>query len=130
MDSKIDLGPIDVREDLLSERFSCRAFKSEPVPRPTIERILAAAQKTASWCNSQPWQLAIASGAATKKFRDVIYGAASSGKPNTGDFPFPREYLGVYLYRPRETGFQLYNSLGIISGDKAGYAKQALENFN
>src|SRR3982075_145369 len=121
---------IGVLEELLSERYSCRAFLPQPVPRATIERILTAAQKTASWCNSQPWQLAIASGAATKKFRDVVYGAAASGKPNSGDFPFPREYRGVYLERRRESGFQLYNSLGIPRGDKAGYARQALENFN
>src|ERR1700709_1251565 len=130
MDSKTDTARIDVLEDLLVERFSCRAFKPDPVPRATIERILTAAQKTASWCNSQPWQLAIALGAATKKFREAIHGAASSGKPATGDFPFPREYRGVYLERRRESGFQLYNSLGIPRGDKAGYAKQALENFN
>src|SRR5450756_2155152 len=121
---------IGVLEELLGERFSCRAFKSDPVPRATLERILSAAQKTASWCNSQPWRLEIASGAATKKFRDVMYGAASSRTPNSGDFPFPREYRGVYLERRRESGFQLYNSLGIVRGDKAAYAKQALENFN
>jgi nitroreductase len=40
--------PIDVLENLLGQRFSCRAFLPEPVPRATIERILAAAQKTAS----------------------------------------------------------------------------------
>jgi nitroreductase len=130
MDSKTDTAPIEVLEHLLSERFSCRAFKPDPVPRATIERILAAAQKTASWCNSQPWQLVVASGAATTKFRDVIYGAASSRTPATGDFPFPREYRGVYLERRRESGFQLYNSLGIPRGDKGAYAKQALENFN
>jgi len=121
---------IGVLEELLSERYSCRAFRPDPVPGLIIDRILTAAQKTASWCNSQPWQIVIASGAATQKFRDAIYGAASSGKPNTGDFPFPREYRGVYLERRRESGFQLYNSLGIPRGDKAGYAKQALENFN
>src|SRR5260221_6281374 len=130
MDSKTDTAPIEVLENLLASRFSCRAFLPQPVPRATIDRILAAAQKTASWCNSQPWQLVIASGAATKKFRDVIYGAASSGKPNSGDLPFPREYRGVYLERRRESGFQLYNSLGIPRGDKAAYARQALENFN
>lgn len=121
---------IGVLEELLGERFSCRAFRPDPVPRASIERILTAAQKTASWCNSQPWQLTIASGAVTKKFRDVIYAAAASGKPNSGDFPFPREYRGVYLERRRESGFQLYNSLGIVRGDKAAYARQALENFN
>jgi len=45
------------------------------------------------------------------------------------DFPFPREYRGVYLDRRRESGFQLYNALGIVRGDKAGYRQQSLQNF-
>ena len=45
-------------------------------------------------------------------------------------FTPPREYLGVYLERRRESGFQLYNTLGIARGDKVAYAKQALENYN
>jgi len=121
---------IGVLEELLSERFSCRAFQPESVARPTIERILEAAQKTASWCNSQPWRLEITSGAATSRFREAMVAAASSGRPSSGDFPFPREYRGVYLERRRESGFQLYNAVGIPRGDKEGYAKQALQNFN
>ena len=121
---------IGVLEELLAERFSCRAFRPEPLPRPLIERILRAAQRTASWCNSQPWQVIIASGEAKERFRKEIYATASSGAPDDGDFPFPREYRGVYLARRRESGFQLYNTLGIPSGDKLAYAKQSLENFN
>jgi nitroreductase len=125
-----DTAPIDVLENLLAQRFSCRAFKPDPVPRAVIEHLLNAAQKTASWCNSQPWQLVITSGEATRKFRDALYPVAASGAPLNGDFPFPREYRGVYLQRRRESGFRLYNTLGIARGDKAAYAKQALENFN
>jgi nitroreductase len=121
---------IGVLEELLGERYSCRAYRPDPVPRPTIERILTAAQRTASWCNSQPWQVVIASGAAKERFRADIYAAASSGAPDDGDFSFPREYRGVYLDRRRESGFQLYNTLGIARGDRAAYARQALENFN
>jgi nitroreductase len=121
---------ISVLEELLGERYSCRAFRPEPVPRPTIERILTAAQRTASWCNSQPWQIVIASGAAKERFRAAIYAKASSGAPEDGDFSFPREYRGVYLERRRESGFQLYNTLGIARGDKMAYARQALENYN
>jgi nitroreductase len=121
---------IGVLEELLGERFSCRAFRPDPVPRSTIERLLTAAQRTASWCNSQPWQIVIASGAAKERFRAAIYGEASSGAPEDGDFSFPREYRGVYLERRRESGFQLYNTLGIARGDKAAYARQALENYN
>jgi nitroreductase len=121
---------IGVLEELLGERYSCRAFRTDPVPRATIERILTAAQRTASWCNSQPWQIVIASGEAKERFRKEIYAAVSSGAPENGDFAFPREYRGVYLQRRRESGFQLYNTLGIARGDKAAYAKQALENYN
>jgi nitroreductase len=121
---------IGVLEELLHERYSVRAFLPQEVPRETIEHVLNVAQRTASWCNSQPWQVLIASGAAKERFRKLIHGAASSGAPDEGDFPFPREYLGVYLERRRESGFQLYNTLGIPRGDKAAYAKQALENFN
>jgi nitroreductase len=123
-------APIDVLETLLRDRFSCRAYKPEPVSRATIDRVLNAAQRTASWCNSQPWQVVIASGEAKEEFRKAIYAEASSGAPQDGDFEFPREYRGVYLERRRESGFQLYNTLGIARGDRAAYARQALENYN
>jgi nitroreductase len=121
---------IGVLEELLGERYSVRAFLPTEVPREIIEHVLTAAQRTASWCNSQPWQVLIASGAAKERFRETIYGTVSSGAAEDGDFPFPREYLGVYLERRRESGFQLYNTLDIARGDKAAYAKQALENYN
>lgn len=127
--SKNSEGDIEVVECLLAARYSCRAFKPQPVPREIIERVLSAAQKTASWCNSQPWQVTIFSGEAARKFGDDMYKAASDRAPPVTDFDFPREYKGVYLDRRRESGFQLYNALGIARGDKAGYGKQMLENF-
>jgi nitroreductase len=130
MDSETEATRIGVLEDLLNERYSCRAFRPDPVPRPTIDRILTVAQRTASWCNSQPWQIVIASGEAKERFRKEIYAEAATGAAEDNDFAFPREYRGVYLARRRESGFQLYNTLGIPRGDKAAYAKQALENYN
>jgi nitroreductase len=129
MAPNVDGHDVEVVERLLAARYSCRAFQSKPVPRAIIERVLAAAQKTASWCNSQPWQVTVLSGDAVRSFADAMYKAASDGAPHAGDFPFPREYRGVYLERRRESGFQLYGALGIARGDKAAYRKQALENF-
>src|SRR5690349_17490255 len=121
---------IGVLEELLGERYSVRAFLAREVDRHTIEKVLKVAQRTASWCNSQPWQVVIASGEARERFRKLIYAEAASGAAENSDYPFPREYLGVYLERRRESGFQLYNTLGIPRGDKAAYARQALENYN
>jgi nitroreductase len=63
---------IGVLEELLHERYSVRAFRPDPVPRETIEHVLKVAQRTASWCNSQPWQVLIASGEAKERFRKLI----------------------------------------------------------
>lgn len=119
----------EVLERLWRARYSCRAFRSEPVPRPTLHRLLELAQRTASWCNSQPWQVLVVSGAALERFRAALYAHAASGAEGGSDFPFPREYRGVALARRRESGFQLYDTLKITRGDKAAYRRQALENF-
>jgi len=119
----------DALGQLLAERWSCRAFLARPVERPTIERILALAQRTASWCNAQPWQVIVTSGPATERFRDAMLRAASAGEAPCPDFPFPREYPGVYRERRRACGLQLYDSVGIAHGDRQASARQALENY-
>ncbi len=118
----------DILDKLISARYSCRAFLPTPVPRDVLMRILATAQKTASWCNSQAWQVHIVSGAATERFREGLlqYRRENAAKP---DIPFPREYIGVYQDRRRECGFQLYESVGVARGDRVASAKQAEENF-
>ena len=115
-------------ERLLAARYSCRAFLPQPVATETIERILALAQRTPSWCNAQPWQVHITRGAATERFRQALFEHASAHKPEP-EYPFPREYRGVYLERRRACGFQLYESVGIARGDRGASARQTMENF-
>lgn len=115
--------------ELLATRHSCRAFLPRRVDRAVMESVFATAQRSASWCNSQAWQVAVASGDATERFRSALYEAASSGRAGGSDFPFPAEYRGVYLQRRRECGFQLYEAVGVARGDTQGYARQTLENF-
>jgi nitroreductase len=119
---------LDQFEQLLARRYSCRAFLPRPVARATIERILEVAQRTPSWCNAQPWQVHITSSAATERFRAALlaYAASHQAEP---DYPFPREYRGVYLERRRECGFQLYDAVGVAKGDRAASAKQGMENY-
>ena len=60
---------IGVLEELLNERYSVRAFLPGEVSRETIEHVLATAQRTATWCNSQPRPILNASAEATERYR-------------------------------------------------------------
>lgn len=115
---------------LLDERFSCRAFLPTPVPKPTIESILAMAQRTASWCNAQPWSVVITSGRGTDRFRRLLRGHAEAGHAPEPDFPFPAAYRGVYAERRKACALQLYRACGIAREDREGSRRQALENFS
>lgn len=120
---------------LLANRYSCRGYKPDSVPRAVIEQMLTIAQNTASWCNSQPWQVIVTEGEGTERFREKLHAAAladaMSGVPPQmhPDFDFPYAYTGVYKERQREVGWQLYESVGIQYGDRVASGKQALENF-
>jgi nitroreductase len=119
---------LDAFDTLLKRRYSCRGFLAKAVPRATIERLLEVAQRTPSWCNAQPWQLHIASGAAADRLRAALLAHVPANKA-APEFEFPREYRGVYLERRRECGFQLYDAVGIAKGDRAASAKQGMENY-
>jgi nitroreductase len=115
-------------EALLSRRHSCRGFLPTPIPRAVLERMLALAQKTPSWCNAQPWQVHLLGGAARDALRDALLDATDTGAP-APDFPWPARYEGCYDARRKACGYALYASVGIERGDRAASARQARENF-
>ncbi|WP_456696592.1 nitroreductase [Aeromicrobium sp. P5_D10] len=118
-------------ERLLTTRRSCRGYLPDDVPRETIEQILVAAQHTASWCNTQPWQVHILSGEARNEFSKLAIDnvIAMLGQPAPSDFPFPSAYTGVYSERRKDVGWQLYEAVGVQRGDRDGTAVQMLRNF-
>ena len=116
-------------EQVIRERYSCRQFLPEPVPRLTIEKILDLAQQTPSWCNCQPWQVVLVTGGAVASFRDSLLAHAAEGHPPKPDFPFPLRYEGIYRERRKVCGVQLYQALGIGRENREGAERQRLENF-
>lgn len=114
-------------EKLITERWSCRAYLPQPVPRPTIDRMLKIAGRSASWCNTQPWQVIVTEGEGTERLRELLT-AVPYGEQNS-DFPFPQQYTGVHRERRREVGRQLYESVGVGRDDREGARRQASKNF-
>lgn len=122
---------LETIERLLTTRRSCRGFLPDDVPRETIEQILAAAQHTASWCNTQPWHVHIVSGEARNELSKALVENVISmfGQSVPSDFPFPAAYTGVYNERRKDVGWQLYEAVGVERGDRDGSAVQMLRNF-
>lgn len=114
---------------LLAERHTCRQFRPDPVPEDVVERLLETAQRTPSWCNTQPWRVEVVTGAATDRFRTALAEHVMS-QPQGPDFPFPPSYAGVYRDRRRECGHQLHASVGIERDDATRRLEQTLRNFD
>ena len=115
-------------EQILDHRYSCRGFTSEPVPEETIEQIFRMAQRTASWCNSQAWQVELVTGQATAAFGKHLTDHVLSHDMRS-DLPAPERYDGVYAERRRASGYGLYTALGIERSDKEARLVQMLENY-
>lgn len=65
--------------ELVSARYSCRAFAARPVPREALERCCEAARLAPSACNSQPWFFHIVESAALRaKVAEAAFGGAFS----------------------------------------------------
>src|SRR5205085_10746625 len=96
---------------LLDKRHSCRAFQDRPVERATIARILDIAQRSPSWCNTQPWEVFVTEGEATERLRAAISAFAAENPPQP-DLPFPARHEGVYRERRRERAWQLHETAG------------------
>ncbi len=124
-----DLHDLDALSDLLHRRHSCRAFKPDAVPDDVIERIVETAARAPSWCNSQPWQVIVTRPEETDRLREKLLANATSPEGGKPDMPFPTAYTGVHQERRRTCGWQLYDAVGVQKGDRAGSAKQAMENF-
>ncbi|MBV0913908.1 nitroreductase [Anianabacter salinae] len=113
---------------LLHRRHSCRAFLPDAVPGDTVTAILTAAQRVASWNNTQPWMLTITRPGETERLRGVMTQAAQAAPPGP-DLPFPERYEGIYKERRSVCGWQLYDAVGVQKGDRAASARQGMENF-
>jgi nitroreductase len=120
----------------ITTRRSIRAFLPAPVPRQTIEDILAVASRAPSGVNTQPWKVTVLTGAAKSELsrkilaaHDANFAAGSTGA-DVGEYDYyPTEWAPPYIDRRRKIGWDLYRLLGIAKGDKARMHAQHGRNY-
>jgi nitroreductase len=120
----------------IASRRSLRAFLPTPVPRQTIEAILAVASRAPSGVNTQPWKVTVLTGAAKQRLSQKILAAhdanaaAGSSGADVGEYDYyPTEWASPYVERRRKVGWDLYGLLGIAKTDKARMHAQHGRNY-
>lgn len=114
--------------DIVARRASTRAFLAEPLPRADIERALALACRAPSNCNTQPWTIAVASGATRDRLATAISADMMRGHM-APDLPYDGRYAGIYRERQVAAAEALYGAAGIGREDKAGRQAQFMRNY-
>ena len=56
-------------KELMKARHSCRKFQSKPIPEEVLKDIISISLHAPSWCNSQPWNIYVASGQTLEEIR-------------------------------------------------------------
>ncbi len=132
----------------LSNRHSVRQFSNQTIEPELLEKVLLAANQAPSNCNSQPYKIAVAQNETIETLRTELFAkfihaiemqqqplprklftlATKGGLPD-GDFKVINKYPGILNQRRQETGFGLYDTLGIARQDKKARNQQMARNF-
>jgi nitroreductase len=113
---------------ILTARHSVRAFLPEPLAPEVLDGIFAAAQRAPSWCNIQPWRVALTVPPRTAALSAALVAAAKAGLPHA-ELAFPLDYPAPYKDHRRACGHALYTAMGIPRDDKTRRYDAWLRNY-
>jgi nitroreductase len=124
---------IAAAEAAIATRRSVRAFLPTPVPRATVERILAVASRAPSGTNTQPWKVYVLTGEPLRSLsRRLVaaYDDPEESARHSEEYPYyPTEWVSPYIDRRRKIGWDLYGLLGIGKTDKPRMHAQHRRNY-
>lgn len=116
--------------EALERRKSTRAFLDKDVEIEKINTVLNAARHAPSGVNTQPWQVAVVSGATKTRLQSRIEQAFRAGDKGKADYPYyPDEWIEPYSSRRKECGLLMYKTLGISREDKERQVDQWAANY-
>ena len=126
-------GSATIIDQAITSRRSIRAFLPTPVPRTTIEEILAVAARAPSGTNTQPWQVFVLTAAALRRLSEAILAVYEDREQRCLHHEeyayYPSRWVEPYLSRRRKVGWDLYGALGIGREDKVRMHAQHGRNY-
>lgn len=118
----------DIFEHIVQERRSVRGFTGQAVAADTLDRIFKLAGRAPSNCNTQPWQVYVASGRTLETLRQRLSASLVAGEYSM-DFEYSGQYEGAYKERQYDAAAQLYSAMGIERSDRAARNDAFNRNF-
>ncbi len=115
--------------DCILTRASKRDFANIPVPKNVLDKLLEISLNAPSWANSQPWEIAVATGKTSESIKQKIYKLAMEDNPGNPDYPFPEFWPERQSLNMFETGKYRYEVLGISRDDVDKRKEITLSNY-
>ena len=114
--------------EAIKNRRSIRGYKKDPVPREIIEKILAAAIRTPSGMNTQPWEFVVATGRTLDAIREENGGLFKAHTIPTNDM-LRDPFEGIYRQRQVDLAIEIFKLMGIAREDKEARQKWMVRGF-
>ena len=121
---------MDVREAAAS-RFSCRAFRPDPIPEQIVREIIELAARAPSGGNVQPWRVYALAGERVEALKAQLAPRMDELPKGEGtEYPiFPPDMKEPFRTRRFAVGEMLYHSIDVARGDRPARLRQYARNF-
>lgn len=103
--------------EAIRTRKSIRGYKPDPVPKEILKEILNIATRAPSAMNTQPWEIAVATGEVLDNIKRSAIEMLNSGATPDVQVP-PKPFERQYRQRQVELAIQLFQLMGIAREDK------------
>lgn len=122
---------MDTYEAVLTRR-AVREFTDRPVPRQVLERVLAAAARSPSGANLQPWHAYVLTGVPLGHLKKRTAERVAVGDPgDEREYPmYPPELKSAYLERRSAAAEQRYAAAGIAREDREARRRAVAANWD
>ena len=105
-------------EDIAQARRSIRGYKTDPIPRETLEEIIHIAKQAPSSMNTQPWHFHVLRGEPLERIRKGNTEKMMAGSSVDREIKLNHGYEGPHRERQVEIAVQLFEAMGIARDDK------------
>jgi nitroreductase len=79
-------------QNALNNRRTTRGFRSDPIGRDLVTKILEPALRAPSWANTQPWEIFVAAGEPLERIRNGYAEMLKGCVPRSPDIALPKQW--------------------------------------